>query len=69
MFILFYILKYDYGTGIIQFTMRAKITIIDICAAFSVRRAVFLQKYPINWKLDVIEKNGFQIWIQHPKIG
>ena len=49
--------------------MRTKITSIDICAAFSLRRAAFLQKYPINRKVDVIEKNGFQIWIQYPKIG
>ena len=64
-----YTLKYDYWVGIIQFTMRAKITRVDICASFSLRRDAFLQKCPINRKLDVIEKNGFQIWIQHPKIG
>ena len=49
--------------------MRAKITSLDICAAFSLRRAVFIRKCPTNRKLDVIEKNGFQIWIQRPKIG
>ena len=49
--------------------MRAKITSVDICAGFFLRRAAFLRKCSINRKLDVIEKNGFQIWIQRPKIG
>ena len=49
--------------------MRAKITSIDLCAVSSVRRATFLRKWTINQKLDAIEKNGFQIRIQHPKIG
>ena len=49
--------------------MRAKITSVDICAAFSTRRAAFIRKCSINRKLDVIEKNGFRIWIQRPKIG
>ena len=53
----------------IQFTMRAKITSVDICAAASLRRAAFLRKCSLNRKLDVIKKNGFQIWIQRPKIG
>ena len=49
--------------------MRAKIASIDICTAVSLRRAAFLQKCSINRKLDVIEKNRFQVWIQRPKIG
>ena len=49
--------------------MRPKITCVDICMAFYLRCAAFLWKCSINQKLDVIEKNGFQIWIQRPKIG
>ena len=64
-----YTLKYDYRVRIIQFTMHAKITSVDICAALSLRRAAFLRKCSIYRKLDLIEKNGFQVWIQRPKIG
>ena len=53
--------------------MCAKITGVDICTSFSLHHAAFLQKYPINRKLDVIEKNGFQIldstsqnWLRPP---
>ena len=35
---------YDYRVRIIQFAMCAKITSLDICAAFSLRRAAFLRK-------------------------
>ena len=64
-----YTLKWDYGARIIQFTMRAKITSIYMCAAFSLRRAAFLRKCSINRKLDAIEKNGQRIRKQHPKIS
>ena len=49
--------------------MRAKITSIDMCAAFSLRRATFLRKCSINQKLDAIETNGQRIRNQHPKIS
>ena len=58
-----------YRVRIIQFMMRAKITTIDMCAAFSLRRATFLRKCSINRKLDAIEKNGQRIRNQHPKIS
>ena len=49
--------------------MRAKITSIDMCAAYPLRRATFLRKGSINRKLDAIEKNGQRIRNQHPKIS
>ena len=49
--------------------MHAKITSIDMCAAFYLRRATFLRKCSINRKLDAIEKNGQRIRNQHPKIS
>ena len=47
--------------------MRAKITSMDMCAPFSLRRANFLRKCSINRKLDVIEKNGQRIRNQQPQ--
>ena len=38
--------------------MHAKTTSIDLCAAYPLRRAIFLRKCSINQKLDAIEKNG-----------
>ena len=48
--------------------MRAKITSIDMCAAYPLRRATFLRKCWIDQKLDAIEKNGQRIRNQHPKL-
>ena len=63
-----YILKWDYRVRVIQFTMRARITSLDMCAAYPLRRASFLGKCSINRKLDAIEKNGQRIRNQHSKI-
>ena len=49
--------------------MRAKITSIDMCAAYPLRRATFFRKYSINQKLDEIENNGQRIRNQHPEIS